>query len=386
MMLEQWSTRSREILGMVLMAICGFGCSFGVIMTTIIDRLDVSYYPLVGFVGGSISLVLLAGLHLSGELASLPPDQWRLIWMRGALGMSTYISSILAAAAGAPLGDVSALGSSNIVVAAILGAIILGEKLKAVHVTVMLFSIIGAVLISQPETFLNGSDDGDRPWLGYALALLSGALSGSLFIALRKSASINPLILTCSVMLQEGICMSLLPWTGLVSDKPLDRILIRPGRTAALALVTGVNLFAACICTSAGAQLCPARISSTISTCVSMTLSYVAQVALHGQQPSAQTITGALLMTAAVGVMAATPSRSKPAVGCEQAEDGINDADPDKIHSSSVAKVQQSSPVSGGGDHHRHRPQAGEMSTADTSRVVGSVTNNALVHLAAAEP
>merc|ERR1712151_373423 len=57
---------------------------------------------------------------------------------------------------------------------------------------------------------------------------------------------------------------------------------------------------------SAGAQMCPAAVSSTVYTSVCMVSGYVAQTALFGLAPVTLTLVGAALMLVAVAIMAVT--------------------------------------------------------------------------------
>lgn len=86
--------------------------------------------------------------------------------------------------AGCHMGSVGALGSVNTVVAALLGHFMLGEALGKLHMLAMFLAVGGAVLIWDPESV----GTADSKLLGNALALLSGILSGCMYVFSRGSS------------------------------------------------------------------------------------------------------------------------------------------------------------------------------------------------------
>ena len=86
--------------------------------------------------------------------------------------------------AGCHMGSVGALGSVNTVVAALLGHFMLGEALRKLHVLAMFLAVGGAAMIWDPENI----GTADSKLLGNALALLSGILSGCMYVFSRSSS------------------------------------------------------------------------------------------------------------------------------------------------------------------------------------------------------
>jgi len=240
---------------------------------------------------------------IRGDLQKIGGHQWKWVVLRGSFGTISYATSLLAVAYGSPLGDSSALQSINVVVSALLGRAFLGESLRALHVAGLCLSVAGALLVSKPQ-WLIGGQDGDAPWLGYSFALLSGFVSGAIFIAARKSQGISPLALTASVTLQEGAIHFVLVWCGSVEEMPLTRLLEVPAEALAMfAFLLFIGTFAAGT-TSVGAQMCPAAMSATVYTSTSMSMSFAAQTLLHSEPPELMTLAGATLMLFAVSLMA----------------------------------------------------------------------------------
>lgn len=173
------------------------------------------------------------------------------------------------------------------------------------------------------------------PWLGYAFALASGAASGGTFIAARKSQDVNPLVMTTSVCFQAGSTMWLLFLSGLARDPPLNSLSEVPGSAAAVfaALVLVVTLSACTL--SAGAQLCPAAVGSTIYTSANMSLCFAAQALLHHEVPEMLSLIGAGLLLLGAALMALARSLYSAAPKSAPADTSCQDLEVDKSSSDS---------------------------------------------------
>mmetsp|Transcript_78739 Transcript_78739/g.198708 ORF Transcript_78739/g.198708 Transcript_78739/m.198708 type:complete len:407 (-) Transcript_78739:81-1301(-) len=299
---------AREVAGMVLMALAGCSVATLVILESVVKGLHLPYFALMGTANLVAGISLSVALGCRGELSKLSLHQLKWVWVRGIFGCSTYVLMLLAVVVGAPLGASSALQSINVVVAALLGRVFLGEPLCGLHIAALGCSFTGAVLVTQPQVMLGlaPAPPGGKPWLGYALALAAGTTSGSTFIAARRSQGINPSVLTASVMLHEGLVSFLLPAAGVVDEAPLhDVVLTSAGLTAAVGTCLLVLAVLAAGALSAGAQMCPAAAASTIYTSVNMALSFTAQVVLHSEVPEVLSVAGAGLLLLGVVLMAA---------------------------------------------------------------------------------
>lgn len=283
------------------MALAAASSSIGTLLCTLIDDIQIPYYRLSGAAELVIAFGLLIVIIVQDEFSRVQKTQWKWIFLRGAFGCATMLFAWTAVAFGAPLGDASALGSVNVVVAALLGRAFLGEPLRCLHILALIASLVGAIFITRPESLTGAPRLDSYPiWLGYSLALAAGITSGGLFIASRKSQGISPLVMCLSVSLQEGVCLCIVASKGLVEDGPLDVLTTNPVKCMVwLVALLAVFLFAI-VTMSVGSQICPAAASSTIYTSVSMSLGYVAQTYIHNLKPELFQIVGAVMMFLAV--------------------------------------------------------------------------------------
>lgn len=294
------------------MAAASAGLSIMVIISKVAKMLSVPFHLLMGSVCLMQAVVFLVAALLHGKFSALEFKACKWVWLRGFFGCSTYVLYLSAIASGTSLGDVSALTSINVVVAAFLGRAFLGESLRWVHAAAVVLSVTGAALISKPTSLFNQTlDSGIQQWLGFGLALGSGMASGGVFIAARKSQKVSPLIMTFSVSLQEGAALVLLSLLGFFAEPSLQEVLEAVPLTvlcifAALFLASAFGSFAM----SYGAQLCPAAASSTIFTSVGMTMGYTAQSLMQQEPPELLTLSGAALMLLAVMLMASAKQQS----------------------------------------------------------------------------
>jgi len=295
-----------EIGGMFIMAVAAAGASTCMTLCSMVMELQIPYYRLSGLAELVMAAGLMVAILMKGELSKVQAHEWKWIVLRGAFGSGSAIFAWAAVAEGAPVGDASALGSVNVVVAALLGRAFLGEPLGVLHILALVCSLAGAVLVSKPEAIMGTAGSNvNIAWFGHALALASGLSSGGLFIASRKSQGISPLVMSFSVSLQEGLSLLVVTSIGLVEDGPFEPLLASPVKGMGL-FMSFFLLLAVCVYSiSLGSQMCPAAASSTIFTSVSMVLGYVAQSMIHNQHPDGFTKAGAGLMLLAVTLIAA---------------------------------------------------------------------------------
>mmetsp|Transcript_51453 Transcript_51453/g.132760 ORF Transcript_51453/g.132760 Transcript_51453/m.132760 type:complete len:390 (+) Transcript_51453:68-1237(+) len=297
---------SSEVIGMICISTAAVSSQIALVLSKVMNEWHMPFYFLLG--GAEIFAlcpVLAAIIYIKGERSKLKVSDLKWVSLRGFFGALNFVLAMLAIHVGAPLGDASALSSINVVVAAVLGRAFLGEPLRLPHIAALVCSITGAFMISKPDALLGLRHiEGGVPWLGYLLALASGSASGTSFIASRKSQTIPGTVMAFSVAVQEGLGLFLLVITGLVVEHPAEQISAAPLKvTACFALlffVMVVGIFAM----NAGSQLCPAVVSSTMCTSLQMTVGYVAQTLITKDAPDMLSITGALLMLAAVAIMA----------------------------------------------------------------------------------
>lgn len=205
---------------------------------------------------------------------------------------------------GAAPGDVAALNSINIVVAAFIGRVVLKESLRGVYLAAMVFSVTGAVLVSQPEFIFGASLRSGAAWLGYVCAASSGFVHDCYFIIARCAADVSPWILTLSMVALCAILCALLPHTGIVQEAPLNVAFTSPLAAAGFTAIAFATTWCSASFLCAGSVLCPAAVSATVYTASSLAFGYIAQVVIFGLKPSVLTLVGAALMLVAVVLMA----------------------------------------------------------------------------------
>jgi len=266
------------------------------------------------------SLALLCGCPL--------PDTRQLKWLvlRGMFGSLAFVFMIASVRLGASLGDAAAMASINTVIAALLGRLLLGEKLQVVHAVALLCTIAGSLLICRPG-FLFGTPN--PAFAGYLMAGASGFSMACVFISARKSHGAPLLMLNMSA---AGFCIltfGSLPYTPLLEDYSLQPVWESLGLALGL-MAAYAALMAAGMCAgSAAAMWCPAAVSATMNTGAKMLSGYLAQTLLFEQAPEVVTLIGAALMLAAVLIMATARSSGHNAASEETqpAQDGKTTAD-----------------------------------------------------------
>mmetsp|Transcript_18363 Transcript_18363/g.38214 ORF Transcript_18363/g.38214 Transcript_18363/m.38214 type:complete len:384 (+) Transcript_18363:23-1174(+) len=294
----------RRATGVLAIVFSGVFISANTFISRLLLEADWPYFRLMGTGSLCISACILVGVLATQGWDGLSCKQNEIKWVigRGICGTGQFLFAVLAAAAGASLGDIGALSSINTVVAALLGRLFLGERLGPWHAGAMLFSIAGAVLISDPAKM--GSQGKPFAWLGYFLALMSGISFGLMFICSRKSGSASSWLLSVSAMGQRGNICWILAGTPAVDDHSFNRVAADPWLALALVVLLIVVTFLGNFLSTVGAKRCPAAVSATWMTAVSMGVGYAAQTLIFKQVPTALTLAGAFMMFLAVVTMA----------------------------------------------------------------------------------
>eukprot|EP00929_Paragymnodinium_shiwhaense_P026187 TRINITY_DN15619_c0_g1_i3.p1 TRINITY_DN15619_c0_g1~~TRINITY_DN15619_c0_g1_i3.p1 ORF type:complete len:348 (+),score=64.21 TRINITY_DN15619_c0_g1_i3:45-1088(+) len=253
------------------------------------------------FLGAALSF----GVVLAWTQPDLPERRavkW--VLLRGFSGAANFMLQSLAVEFGAPLGDIATLTSINMVLAALLGFVALGEKPHPLHVGALLCSIAGATLIAKPE-FLFGRREAASAymWIGYLMALGAGFFQACLFVASRKSAKVRVQWHGVSAMSQTGVVFLIYPF---MVNQLSDSILVTSKFTTEMAAWIAPMCLGAMLATtlqSRAAKLSPAAISAVINTSSSMSSGYFAQVMFFDTPPDLPTVCGAVLMLIGVCIV-----------------------------------------------------------------------------------
>ncbi|CAE7947625.1 NLRC5, partial [Symbiodinium sp. KB8] len=296
-----------EVQGILAVFVCGCFVTLNLILSKLLQGWQWPYF----FLAGLCSLLIVLGLQVV-MLARQGVDAYHcqrkeIKWVlsRGLFGCGNNVLSVCAALAGAPMGSIGVLSSVNTVVAALLGRVVLGEPLGKLHILSVLFSMTGAVLISDPQSTVSaGAETGPGAYLGYVFALLSGVSLGCMFISARKSKSASPMVLTTSAMSFRCVVCWTLACVPAANDGRLQILADSPGFAILLFAALLIVLLVCNLTSSAGSQLCPAAISATVMTATNMSTGYAADILLFHKIPSLTTILGAAMMLLAVVTVA----------------------------------------------------------------------------------
>jgi len=349
------------------------------------------------------------------------PNRRTGLWvvLRGLAGLLNFLFLSMAVRVGASPGDVAALASVNTVVGALFGFLFLGEQLTLKHGIAVGCTVVGAIMISQPDfIFGSGKHEGVNSSdlaQGYIFAILGGAAQAGIAICSRKTGPMSVMWPTISTMVQSAICFVVLSWTPLLEDYTIAPALDDPLQALGWFALLLFQCTTAIGTSSCGAQWCPAAVSTTVNTAARMVWGYLAQVIIFGTSIELVTTLGALLMLAGVVIMACsrTPPKSDAPTkqGSSQelkatnsegsldvsdvaleaqpnnnAEDDDEDDDKESIGSFIAAEFACQSPHSEINVRHRNKPQASSPSagTAPTTTMSSTVAQVASQTIGAA--
>lgn len=304
------------MLGIIFLLLRGLLTTIQLVQCRLMKEWGWPYFRMTAAVSFLAAVVTAVGLRIAG-LAEPERQHWKWVLYRGLAGSLSFICAVLAAQVGAPLGDLEALRSVNIVSAALLGRLFLGERLGRQHFAALACSVAGALLISQPSVLTARTSPGaasgaaDLAWLGYVLAPLSGLFQACVFVSSRKAAGTSIWVLTLWTYLISGVATGLLPFTPAVWDSTSALLVAAPWQAAfLLALLFGCT-FLSTVMLSAASKWCTAAESAVVSTCAGMAFGYIAQTKLFGVVLEPLALSGAGLMLLAVVAMV-MPSTEAP--------------------------------------------------------------------------
>jgi len=275
--------------------------------------------------GGQGLSALGVAIFIYARGLGLPPKgQRRWVAACGLFMAASVVCSIMAMDVGAPLGDVSALVSINVVMAALLGRVLLGETLRGVHAVSVLCSVVGAVLIARPEAIFGRRETVDSPlgnaWVGYVLAPIGGFFDACTLICARKCQGASEWHIAFAYYFQGFVFLAALIATPGIQPEPFAKPMAAPmeavGWLAAMASIDMPSM----VLYSRGAMALPAALSATVDTAGRMVLGFVVDWLLFGKVLGAFTATGAALML--LGVVAMALVRERPNDRPEDAERG----------------------------------------------------------------
>ncbi|CAE7302870.1 putative transport protein [Symbiodinium microadriaticum] len=293
---------STEVIGILLMLASGVSVTSQMAISKMIEEMQWPYWYLLA------SSCLMAGvvnaLHV-WCLGIACPQRKDIKWVlaRAVFENFHWIGAMLSVIVGAAPGDVAALTSIDIIAAALLGLVFLGERVSILHLFALILSVAGALCISQPQ-FLFGSIQGagESP-AGYCIALLSGCFQACSFVCARKSAHIPVSLLSLVSLLLSAPAALLVPLVQ-HEHSAFGVVMERPWQAIWLLLTLTVWISISILLPAAGATRCPAAVSATVFTAASMITGYLAQTVLFHNAPKPLKLVGAFCMLCSVVLMA----------------------------------------------------------------------------------
>mmetsp|Transcript_121239 Transcript_121239/g.339525 ORF Transcript_121239/g.339525 Transcript_121239/m.339525 type:complete len:388 (-) Transcript_121239:511-1674(-) len=332
---------SKPLCGILLLFLSGTVAVCEVVASRVLVRSGWPYYHLGAGNLIFLGLAFSVARRMRGERL---PHLWEVKWIttRALLGSVNLLLAVYAVQIGSAAGDVAALMSINVVVAALLAHFLLGERLRCIHSLALVCSFAGSVLIAQPN-FIFGDDaaDAEAPnaWVGNFLAVLAGLCLAANFICARKAPEAPGLF--SSVVVSAMGAVSYLAAPPLFGwEQPMDKAAAEPGLALALCLalmaLTTVRIFTSVL----GAQLAPAAVGATTITMSTTVAGYVLQFLLFRDLPDPLTASGAVMVVAVVvmaGVRvrapAGEPELDASAASGKMSEDGAVDDDAGSLSS-----------------------------------------------------
>jgi len=245
----------------------------------------------------SASLMLLGMLALKLQWPQRGERKW--VFLAGTCWAASMISYIVALVVGTPIGDFFAMLSVNVVIAAFLGRIILGEPLRWIHMACTMFVVGGALLISKPSAMF-GQSSSAVPVVGYLLPVVAGFFDAMILICSRKSANASPWFHSLSTQVQQAVIFLILTQAPFLERSNFRILQSRPaealGWIMAILLIDSLNIILYCT----AAQWCPAGLSATVNNTANMVVGYMVQVLFFAAPLEPLSMIGAVLMLLSV--------------------------------------------------------------------------------------
>jgi len=258
--------------------------------------------------GYALSCFFVAAYLLATRISAPPEGEKRWTMSAGFFITMSMVTLILSIKLGAPIGDLSALVSINVVMSALLGRLLLGDPLRWVHAVSALCSLSGALLISRPTMLFGRPEEApetsDTAWLGYVLGPVAGLFDACAIISARKCPSTSEWQVAVSYYAQASVLLILLIQVPGLEPHPVEKIQASPAEAAMwVGILTAWDLPSMVIYAMAAKAL-PAALSATVDTASRMVLGYVADVLLFGGRLQGLTCVGGILMLFAVAMTA----------------------------------------------------------------------------------
>lgn len=225
-------------------------------------------------------------------------DRGALPWLalRSIAGCLAVILTWAAIYSGTSPGTASAIESTQLAMAAILGKLLLGEELHGLQICAIGVAVIGAALVAVTQ---GTNSFQSSPFIGVLLALAAAACKASSFVISRRLKN------TSSSHIAFGVSLCASPGCFLL------HLMVEPCGSSTASLLEGLSIVAACssmlllliILNAAGSKRTSAAISTSVFTSAFIVSSYAANIFALGMLPSWSTLCGVIMLLIAVFVL-----------------------------------------------------------------------------------
>ncbi|MEM7135566.1 MAG: DMT family transporter [Myxococcota bacterium] len=255
-----------------------------------------------------LARVVVTFLMSAWALWNLGINPWgnnrRLLLARGFVGfagLSCYFYSITHL----PLADATVIQFSNPMIAAVVAAIALRERLRPSDGFALLLCMLGVVLVAQPA-FIFGAGESLDP-TAVVVGVLGAIFSGISYVIIRRlGATEHHLVVVFYFPLITGpASIPVLALEGLVPPTPIEWLLL---------LGIGITAQLGQIEITKGYKLETAGRASSV-TYLQIILAYGWGVLLFGEYPNALSVIGAVLVAAGILSVARSGRSSSPTAG-----------------------------------------------------------------------
>lgn len=199
-----------------------------------------------------------------------------------------------------PLAEANLIQLSNPIYTAVLAALILGERMGRREIVCVLVSLVGVMLVVQPQTLLGHSDSMPRgPML---LALVGAMCSAGTYTVIRKLTDENPLVVVLYFPLVTVPATFPMVWRDLIWPTPVQW---------AMLLGVGVTTQMAQIYLTRGLQRETAGRATAVGYLQVVFAAAWGALFFH-EQPTGWTVAGAALILVSTIVLAGVGRRPAP--------------------------------------------------------------------------
>lgn len=296
-------TDGRVAVGMVFILTSGVIFAFMSVLTRIVSDNGMPAMQIVLVSGAVRWLGLVGTVWRAGQSPIGPPGSRLILVIRSLCGMTAFSCATYAFGV-TPIGDATTIFLTSPVWAALLGRIVLKEKLHPTDALTIVFALVGVVLVARPEAIFGGAQEKQvqtgglpGPWVVLVGAVF--AASVVICVGLLKRQKLHPAVIAHAY---AALTVLVSPLGLLLPGQwPVLTDLDMPVVTWVACAGIGVLAIPNQLLVNAGLLRTPAALGSTMRL-IDVPCAFALQVAIFGQVPRATSVFGAaLVMLCTVG-------------------------------------------------------------------------------------